>query len=149
MWCQEFLVTEQLYKLNLLYGSFLEAQWEPFDIDIKGSLTIAYKNDDAFTLAAPLSSSIRVVKNKEEHDGDQFVLRCILPNTIAKRMENDLTFGYFFLSLVKNEVLKAFAEHVDLTKNKVIWARPGKPGEYFRELEGIGYEFRAYISKET
>lgn len=141
-------MTDTIYKLNLLYGNFLSAQWNPLEIQFDADAVTIAKNDESPFMLKAVSGYTKTIINEIEIEGSQFVIRGVVPYSFITRIEKDPGYGFFYLALVKNEMLKQLAKYVNLNKYTVVWNRPGIIPSWFIELDHIaGFEIRAYVNR--
>lgn len=134
--------------LDSMYGSFLDKPIEPVKVNDLKSLTIAKNEDCAFSLAEadmPFSGVDFTPCN-----GDQGIVRVKLGYSHVARMESDFWYGIQILALLKNAMIAELAKNFDITKYKVHFALPGRPGKYFSDsLSSASVEIRAYITTKV
>ena len=136
-------------QLNRMYGSFLEIKCLPIEVNMKSHpVTLAGKTEGAFTLNDSVSATTRNLNNIYETQADQGIIRANIGLASSSKMLTDLGYGYFYLSILKNAMLMELSKFFNLNDHKVIWSRPGKVDEFFRDFDNVaGYEVRAYIDK--
>lgn len=136
-------------KLNRMYGEYLSLPCLPIEVVMgKAPVTLARSTHDAFSLSAAIDVRTKNINNVIETEADQGIIRATIGLAAASRMIDDLGYGYFYLAVLKNEMLSEMAKFFNLSTNTVVWARPGKSDEYFRDFDDVaGYEIRCYIDK--
>jgi hypothetical protein len=136
-------------KLNRMYGEYLALPCLPVEVVMgKQPVTLARSTDDAFTLNTAIDVHTKNINNVIETEADQGIIRATIGLAAASRMIDDLGYGYFYLAVLKNEMLSEMAKFFNLSNHKVVWNRAGKSNEYFIDFDNVaGYEVRCYIVK--
>lgn len=136
-------------KLNRMYGDFLKIPVTPIDVQLGAHpVTLANSTEGAFSLNEPVMAKIKNIHCSIETKADQGIIRAMIGMATASRMMDDLGFGYFYLAVLKNAMLTEMSKFFDLNQHEVVWNRPGKSDQYFRDFDNVaGYEIRCYIDK--
>lgn len=135
-------------KLDIMYGEFLKAPHTPIKIDLNSGITFVGKTQDAFVLKLPITGSIMPVSVTKTPEKDAaIIVRATFSYIIAEKIEKDIFSGFMFLSLLKNAMMSAVAEYVNLDDVEIAsFERPGRTGVYFSEVsEAAGKELRFYV----
>ncbi len=134
------------FAKNVLSGNLLNT-YKPFVGNLDEAVQILYPDEDAFTLKLT-TGSIKDVHGNEPTPGNKAIIRVPLSYTLACRMQlNENLFNYHMLNLVNTALNSLTRVYGNLDGKSVFCESPGKPGEFFRDMENAAaVELRFFVS---
>lgn len=133
-------------KLDKSFGSFLDKRLKPMYLELKNSLTLYKNTKDAFLLKPATSTSLLVSTNYQNADYDGGIIRCEINYELCKTWLEDEDIGKYYLSIIKNELLKKVSEEFILSDDSELTFK--YHDTYFRSMENPEiYDLRLYFNK--